>query len=137
MKYLAISLKQRPVGPVAEFLDEIQTEVSKRFPPCYSQPPLQLCLEISVSSNSRNLLLSTVLVTVYTVSEKGGKPDRKPYYLPYGLRNSYRKLKSENFQETLTKLYIPSSPQHCFPADLYTKIERRRDRLYSSMLFPS
>jgi hypothetical protein len=39
----------------AEFLDEIQTKF-KSFPPCFSQSPLQLCLEISVSSNSRNLL---------------------------------------------------------------------------------
>jgi hypothetical protein len=30
------------------------------------------------------------------VEEKGEKPDRKPYPLPYGLRNPYRKLKSEN-----------------------------------------
>jgi hypothetical protein len=28
----------------------------KSFPPCYSQSPLQLCLEFSISSNSRNLL---------------------------------------------------------------------------------
>ncbi len=28
----------------------------KSFPPCYSQSTLQLCLEISISSNSRNLL---------------------------------------------------------------------------------
>jgi len=27
----------------------------KSFPPCYSQSPLQLCLEISIPSNSRNL----------------------------------------------------------------------------------
>jgi hypothetical protein len=26
---------------------------------------------------------------------KGGKSDRKPYSLPYGLRNPYRNLKSE------------------------------------------
>jgi len=31
---------------------------------------------------------------LYTVKEKGGKPDRKPYPLPYGLRNPYRNLKS-------------------------------------------
>ncbi len=30
--------------------------LDKSFPPCYSQSPLQLCLEISISSNSRNLL---------------------------------------------------------------------------------
>ena len=28
----------------------------RSFPPCYSQSPLQLCLEIYISSNSRNLL---------------------------------------------------------------------------------
>jgi hypothetical protein len=27
------------------------------------------------------------------VKEKGGKPDRKPCTLPYGLRNPYRNLK--------------------------------------------
>jgi hypothetical protein len=32
---------------------------------------------------------------MYIVKEKGGKPDRKPYPLLYGLRNPYRKLKSE------------------------------------------
>ncbi len=32
---------------------------------------------------------------LYTVKEKGGKPDRKPHPLP---RNLYRNLKSENSQ---------------------------------------
>jgi hypothetical protein len=32
-----------------------------------------------------------------------GKTDRKPYPLPYGLRNPYRKLKSENFQDYAQK----------------------------------
>jgi hypothetical protein len=27
---------------------------------------------------------------LYTVKEKGGNPDRKPYPLPYGLRNLYK-----------------------------------------------
>jgi hypothetical protein len=38
-----------------DFLDGIQTKVLK-FSPCYSESPLQLCVEISISSNSRNLL---------------------------------------------------------------------------------
>jgi hypothetical protein len=38
-----------------EYLDEIRKSLNS-FPPCYSQSPLQLCLEISISSNSRNLL---------------------------------------------------------------------------------
>jgi hypothetical protein len=40
----------------AELFEEIQTKVLKVFLLCYSQSPLQLCLEISISSNSRNLL---------------------------------------------------------------------------------
>ncbi len=40
---------------------------------------------------------------MYTVEEKGGKPDRKPYPLPYGLRNPYRNLKSENSQDYAQK----------------------------------
>jgi hypothetical protein len=36
---------------------------------------------------------------MYAVKEKRGKPDRKPYLLPYGLRNPYRNLKSENSQD--------------------------------------
>jgi hypothetical protein len=41
---------------------------------------------------------------LYTVKEKGGTPDRKPrkpYPLPYGLRN--RNLKSENSQDYAQK----------------------------------
>jgi len=44
------------------------------------------------------LIVSTVQL-LYTVKEKGGKPDRKPYPLPYGFKNPYRNLKSENSQE--------------------------------------
>ncbi len=36
---------------------------------------------------------------LYTVKEKGGKPDRKPHPLPYGLRNPYRNLESENTED--------------------------------------
>ncbi len=34
-----------------------------------------------------------------SVKEKGGRPDKKPYPLPYGLRNPYRNLKPENSQD--------------------------------------
>ncbi len=50
----------------------------KSFLPCYSQSLLQLCLEISISSDSHDLLQ----FLLYTVKEKGGKPDRKPYPFP-------------------------------------------------------
>jgi hypothetical protein len=43
------------------------------------------------------LTVSTVQLC-YTVKEKGAKPDRKPFPLPYGLRNPYRNLKSVNSQ---------------------------------------
>jgi hypothetical protein len=47
---------------------------------------------------------------LYTVKEKGGKPDRKPYPLPYGLRNPYRNLKPEKISrlgpETSMKLHV-------------------------------
>jgi hypothetical protein len=44
--------------PEAEFFVEIRNtdKILKSFPPCYSQSPLQLCLDISISSNSHNLL---------------------------------------------------------------------------------
>jgi hypothetical protein len=38
-----------------------------------------------------------------SVNEKGGKPERKPYPLPYGFRNTYRILKSENSQDYAQK----------------------------------
>jgi hypothetical protein len=48
---------------------------------------------------------------LYTVKEKGGKPNRQPYPLPYGLRNPYRNLKPENYisklcPETSMKVYV-------------------------------
>jgi ribosomal protein S4 len=41
--------------------------------------------------------------SLYVVKEKGGEPDRKPYPLPYGLRNPYRNLKSVNSQDYAQK----------------------------------
>jgi hypothetical protein len=45
-----------------------------------------LCLQTHATSYS---FLSALL---YTVKEKGGKPDRKQHPLPYGLRNLYINL---------------------------------------------
>ena len=80
----------------AEFLDEIQTRVLRVFSLCYIHSYLYN-FSICISSNSRNLLqFLQCSYLLYTVKEKGGKPDRKPYALFYGLRNQYRNLKSEN-----------------------------------------
>jgi hypothetical protein len=38
-----------------------------------------------------------------SLKEKGGKLERKPYPPPYGLRNPYRNLKSENSQDYVQK----------------------------------
>jgi hypothetical protein len=46
---------------------------------------------------------------LYTVKEKDRKPDRKAYFLPYGLGNPSRNLKSEISRlcpETPLKLYV-------------------------------
>ncbi len=40
------------------------------FPPCYSKSPLQLSLEMSISSNSRNLLQFRQCVTVHCKGER-------------------------------------------------------------------
>jgi hypothetical protein len=52
--------------------------------------------EIYISSNSRNL-------SQFLTKGKGGKSDRKIYPLPYGLRNPYRNLNSENSQDNAQK----------------------------------
>jgi len=86
----------------AEFLDEIQTKVLRVFllaiqSHLYSFALRFLFLQTHVTSYS---FCSALL---YTVKEKGGKPDRKPHPLPYGLRNPYRNLKSENSQDYAQK----------------------------------
>jgi hypothetical protein len=60
-------------------------------------------------SSEFSSLLLTVTSTAYfskltqpltiSVKAKGRKPDIKPYPLPYGLRNPYRNLQSENSQD--------------------------------------
>jgi len=45
---------------------------------------------------------------LYTVKEKGGKHDRKPYSLPYGLRNPYRNPMPEKPYE-----YAQKPQQNC------------------------
>jgi hypothetical protein len=57
-----------------------------------------LLVILPISSNSRNLL-HIIFQLLYTVKEKGGKPDRKPNPLLYGLRNPYGNLRPENSQD--------------------------------------
>jgi hypothetical protein len=81
----------------------------KGYPPC-KKSPLKLYIEIY-----RFLFLQThatfysfysldIVLYEYTVKERGGKHDRKPYHLPYnGLRNFYRNLQPENSQDYAQK----------------------------------
>ncbi len=83
----------------AKFLDESQTKDLRVFllaiqSHLYSFALRFLFLQTHVTSYS---FCSALL---YTVKEKGGKPDRKPHPLP---RNPYRNLKSENSQDYAQK----------------------------------
>ncbi len=82
----------------AEFLDHIHTKVLRIFlrstqSHLYSFASRFLFLQTHATSYSFNSAL------LYTVKEKVGKPKRKPQPLPYALRNPYRNLKYENFQD--------------------------------------
>ncbi len=81
----------------------------KFFPPCYTPSLLQLFALSFLFFNklTQPLTVSSVQL-LYTVKEKGGKPDRKPYPLFYGLRNPYRNLKSEISQD-----YAQKSQRNC------------------------
>jgi len=60
----------------AEFLDKVQTKVLRVF-------LLAIHSHLyNFAENSRNLLCISTVQLLYTVKEKGGNPDRKPYPLP-------------------------------------------------------
>jgi hypothetical protein len=68
-------------------------------------------LFLQIHATSSGFYSSVLYCILYTVKEKGGKPDRKPYppSLPYDLRYPYRNLKLENSQDyvqTSTKWYV-------------------------------
>ena len=75
-------------SPEAEFLDKIQTKVLRVF--LYSFAFKFLFLQIHATSYS-------------FCKEERRITDRKPYPLPYGLRNPYRNLKSENSHDYAQK----------------------------------
>ncbi len=85
-----------------EFLDEIQTKVLRVFLHAVHSRH-SFALRLYFFKLTQPLPISTVHL-LYTVKEKGGKPDRKPYPVSYGLGNPYRNLKSENNQDSGQKL---------------------------------
>jgi hypothetical protein len=80
----------------AECLDEIKTKVLRVFLLAIHSHLYSFALRfLYLQTNTQPLTVS--------VTEKEGKPDRKLYPLPYGLRNPYRDLKSENSQDYAQK----------------------------------
>ncbi len=78
-------------------------ESLQSFPLCYSQSPsAALPWDFYIYKLTQPLKVSRAQL-LYTVKEKRGKPYRKPYPLPYCLRNPYRNLKSENSQDHAQK----------------------------------
>jgi hypothetical protein len=73
-------------------LDEIQRKVLRIF-------------LLVIHSHLYSLVLRFLFLQTQatSVKEKGGKPDRKQYPLPYGLKNTHRNLKSENSQDYAQK----------------------------------
>jgi hypothetical protein len=84
-------------------LEEIQTTKDLRV--------FLLVIQSHIHSFASKFLFLQTHATSYSFSvhlrrrkeEKGGKTDRKPYLLPYGLRNPNRNLKSENSQDYAQK----------------------------------
>ncbi len=54
---------------------------------------------IFLQTHATSFTFWSSITALYNIKEKGGQPDRKPYPLPYGLRNPYRNLKSEKPQD--------------------------------------
>jgi hypothetical protein len=86
------------VSPEAEFLDEIQTKPSEFSSLLFTVASTALPWDFYFFKLTQPLTFSTVQL-LYTVKEKGGKPERKSYPVPFGLRNPYRNLKSEKSQD--------------------------------------
>jgi hypothetical protein len=91
----------------------------KSFPPCYSKSPLQLCLEISISSKSRNLFQFVQCITVHCKGERR-KTWQKTAHPSLCLRNPYRNPQVWELSGlcpiTSKKLYIHKFG-FCFPPE--------------------
>jgi hypothetical protein len=76
-------------SPEAEFLDEIQTKFLRVF---------LLIIHSRTGLPWDFYFYKLTQPLTVSVKEKGGKPDRKLYPLPYGLRNPYINLKFETLK---------------------------------------
>jgi hypothetical protein len=88
------------ISSEAEFLDKIQTKVLRIFLFDAHSHPYSIALRfIFLQTHATSYYFYSSITVLYTVKKKGGKPNRKPHPLPYGLRNPYRNHKYENSQE--------------------------------------
>jgi hypothetical protein len=92
---LSFLIPLKAVKPEAKFLDEIRTKVLRVF---------LLVIHSHLYSFALRFLFLQIHATSYSFCKRERrKTDRKPYPLPYGLRNPYRNLKSENSQDYAQK----------------------------------
>jgi hypothetical protein len=91
----------------AEYLDEIQTKVLRFSSLLFTVTFTALPWDLYFFKITQPHIVSTVQL-LYTVKEKGGKPDRKPHPLRYGLGNPYKNIKTENSQD-----YAQKPQQNC------------------------
>ncbi len=109
----AITLKKPSRGRILEWNSD---KSLKSFPPCYLVSSTALPWDFYFFKFTQPI--STVQL-LYTVKEKGGKPDRKPHHLPYGLRNPYRNLKYEKQQRNCTFM---NSASVLYSLSVYTDV---------------
>jgi hypothetical protein len=101
----------------------------KSFPPCYS--PTALPWDFYFFKLTQPVTVSRGHL-MYTFKEKGGKPDRKSYPLPYGLRNPYRNHRSENSQD-----YVQKPQQNCAFMTYASGIDSKKPVDTTSLLYLS
>ncbi len=75
------------MSPEAECLNEIQSKVLRVFHLVFHCHLYSFALRFLFLSKLTQPLTISRVQLLYTVKEKRGKPDGKPYPLPYGLRN--------------------------------------------------
>ncbi len=93
-----------PLGSEAKFLDEIQTKVLGVFLLAIHSHLYRFALRfLFLQTHAISYSFYISVTVLYTVKEKGGKPDRKPNSLAFGLRNPHRNPKSENSQDYTQK----------------------------------
>ncbi len=98
--------------PEAEFLDESHTKVLRVFLLAVQSHLYSFALRF-IFLQTHATSYSFYCALVYTVKEKGGKPNRIPHSFSYCLGTSLRSLKSENYaqkpQRNCTFMNSPSA----------------------------